>query len=184
MFLLSIVQTVYDAVTDIFNKYLPMMKNLAYSLLKDDQLSEDAVQEALVKLSQNTHKIDNIKSNAGKNYIYTVTKNEALKILRNEKKINSFEKDVQFYDKNGFNNIEGSPDIDAFRDENGFSMEIAEALKKLSETDKDIIVYKYGAGYSLKEIAQLMDLDREVVYKRHQRALEKLRAILEAEDEK
>ena len=60
---------------------------------------------------------------------------------------------------------------------------ITDALK-LIETDKDIIVYKYGAGYSLKEIAQLMDLDREVVYKRHQRALEKLRAILEAEDEK
>ena len=160
------------------------MKSLAKSLLNDDQLSEDAVQEALVRLSQNTHKIDNINSNAGKNYIYTVTKNEALKILNDEKNKKIFEKDVQFYDKNGFNNIEGSPDIDAFRDENGFSMEIAEALKELSETDKDIIVYKYGAGYSLKEIAQLMDLDREVVYKRHQRALEKLRAILEAEDEK
>lgn len=160
------------------------MKSLAKSLLNDDQLSEDAVQEALVKLSQNTHKIDNINSNAGKNYIYTVTKNEALKILNDEKNKKIFEKDVQFYDKNGFNNIEGSPDIDAFRDENGFSMEIAEALNELSETDKDIVVYKYGAGYSLKEIAQLMDLDREVVYKRHQRALEKLRAILEAEDEK
>ena len=184
MFLISIVQTVYDAVTEIFNKYLPMMKSLAKSLLNDDQLSEDAVQEALVRLSQNTHKIDNINSNAGKNYIYTVTKNEALKILNDEKNKKIFEKDVQFYDKNGFNNIEGSPDIDAFRDENGFSMEIAEALKELSETDKDIIVYKYGAGYSLKEIAQLMDLDREVVYKRHRRALEKLRAILEAEDEK
>ena len=184
MFIINLIQTVYDAVTDIFNKYLPMMKSLAKSLLKDDQLSEDAVQEALVRLSQNTHKIDNINSNAGKNYIYTVTKNEALKILNDEKNKKIFEKDVQFYDKNGFNNIEGSPDIDAFRDENGFSMEIAEALKELSETDKDIIVYKYGAGYSLKEIAQLMDLDREVVYKRHQRALEKLRAILEAEDEK
>ena len=71
MFLISIVQTVYDAVTEIFNKYLPMMKSLAKSLLNDDQLSEDAVQEALVRLSQNTHKIDNINSNAGKNYITT-----------------------------------------------------------------------------------------------------------------
>jgi len=86
LFLISIIQTVYDAVTDIFNKYLPMMKSLAYSLLNDDQLSEDAVQEALVKLSQNTDKIDNINSSASKNYIYTVTKNEALKILNDENK--------------------------------------------------------------------------------------------------
>lgn len=179
MFIISIVQTIYDAVTDIFNKYLPMMKSLARSLLNDDQLSEDAVQEALVKLHQNTGKIDNINSKASKNYIYTVTKNEALKILREEKDKKFFETDVQFSEENGFNNIEGSPDIDAFRNEYGFSMDIAEALNGLSETDKDIIVYKYGAGYSLKEIAQLMDLDREVVYKRHQRALEKLRTMLE-----
>jgi len=183
LLLISIIQTVYDAVTDIFNKYLPMMKSLAYSLLNDDQLSEDAVQEALVKLSQNTDKIDNINSSASKNYIYTVTKNEALKILRDEKNKEIFETDVQFRDKNGFNNIAGSPDIDAFRDEYGFSMEVAEALRKLSETDMDIMVYRYGAGYPLKEIAKLMGLNREVVYKRHQRALEKLKAILEAEDE-
>lgn len=76
MFIINLIQTVYDAVTDIFNKYLPMMKSLANSLLKDYQLSEDAVQEALIRLSKNVDKIDNINSNASKNYIYTVTKNE------------------------------------------------------------------------------------------------------------
>ena len=81
LFIISIIQTVCDAVTDIFNKYLPMMKSLANSLLKDYQLSEDAVQEALIRLSENVDKIDNINSNASKNYIYTVIKNEALKLL-------------------------------------------------------------------------------------------------------
>ena len=75
-------------------------------------------------------------------------------------------------------------DIEAFCDKYGFSLEISEMLQSLSETDKDIIIYKYGAGYTLKEIAILIDLDRELVYKRHQRALEKLRTVLEADNEK
>ena len=184
MFLISIIQTVYDAVEDIFKKYLPAMKRVANSLLNDYQLSEDAVQEALVRLHQNADKIDNINSNATKNYIYTVTKNEALKILRNKNNRIIFEKDVQFFEANGFHDIEGAPYIEAFCDEYGFGIDIVDALKELNETDKDIIVYKYGAGYSLKEIADLTGLDRENVYKRHQRALAKLKKVLDTEDEK
>ena len=183
MFIFNIIQIVQDAVTDIFKKYRTMMENLAYSLLKDHQLSEDAVQEAIIKLSKNTDKIDNIDSNASKNYIYTVTKNEALKILEENNRTIS-EEDVQFYGENGLYNIAGAMNIEAFCDQYGFGIEISDILQGLNETDKDIIIYKYGAGYSLKEIAELMDLDREVVYKRHQRALGKLKAVLEAENEK
>ena len=63
-----------------------MMQSLAYSILKDHQLSEDAVQEALIRLSQNKEKIGNINSRETKSYIYTVTKNEALRLA--EKEIN------------------------------------------------------------------------------------------------
>lgn len=143
MFIISIIQTVYDAVTDIFNKYLPMMKSLANSLLKDYQLSEDAVQEALIRLSKNVDKIDNINSDTSKNYIYTVTKNEALKLLEEKNNRKNHETYVQFYDEYGFNNIEGALDIEAFCDQYGFGLEISEILQNLSETDKDIIIYKY-----------------------------------------
>ena len=77
------------------------MKSLAYSLLKDHQLSEDAVQEALIRLFKNTDKIDNINSKSSKNYIYTVTKNEALKILAEKNNRKDYETDVQFYDEYG-----------------------------------------------------------------------------------
>ena len=184
LIIVNALQIVYDKATDIFNKYLPMMKSLAFSLLKDHQLSEDAVQEALIRLSKNTGKIDNINSKATKNYIYTVTKNEALRILKKEKNREDHEEDVQLFDEDGFNNIGGQTDIEAFADEYGFSSEVASLLEELSEVDRDIIVYKYGAGYSLKEIAELMGMDREAVYKRHQRALVKLKVVLEAGNEK
>lgn len=184
MFIISIIQTVYDTASNIFNKYLGMMKSLAYSIIHDYHLAEDAAQEAMIRLTQNSDKIDNIDSKETKNYIYTVTKNEALKILQVENNKKDYEVDVQSYDESGLNNIEGQLDIDAFCDKYGFSMDIAEALKQLNESDRDIIIYKYGAGYSFKEIAKSMGIGRDAIYKRHQRALEHLKKVLEAENEK
>ncbi len=184
LFIISIIQTIHDAFEGIFNKYFPMMRNLAYSIIKDHQLAEDAVQEAMIRLSQNTYKIDNIDSNKSKNYVYTVTKNEALKITIKENNRNYYEEDVLFYDESGLNNIEGQLDIDAFCDKYGFSMEMAEVINNLGEIDKDIIIYRYGAGYSLKEIAELMELNYDAVIKRHQRALKKVKEVLEANNEK
>ena len=184
MFIIGVIQIVRDAVADLFEKYKTMMQSLAYSILKDHQLSEDAVQEALIRLSQNKEKIGNINSRETKSYIYTVTKNEALRLAEKEINKNNFENDVQFSVDSGFNNIEGQLDIDAFSDENGFGIGITEALKELNKTDKDIIMFKYGAGYTLKEIAGLLNMDKETVYKRHQRALGKLRSVLEYDDKK
>lgn len=183
MFIISIIQTIHDTFEGIFNKYLPMMRKLAYSIIKDHHLAEDAVQEAMLRLSQNTDKIDNIDSNQSKNYVYTVTKNEALKITIKESNRKNIEEDVKFYDCLGLMNIEGQIDIDAFCDKYGFSMRIAEVLNDLSETDKDIIIYKYGAGYSLKEIASLIEISYDAVSKRHQRALKKIKEVLEADNE-
>lgn len=182
LLVLALIHTIQDTVSDIFEKYHSMMKSLAFSILRDYQLSENAVQEALIRLSANLKKIDNIDSKASRNYIYTVTKNEALRIYEDNKKY--YENIVQFSEESGFNYIEGAIDIDAFCNKYGFSLEVSEALSGLSETDKDIIIYKYGAGYSLREIASLIDIDRGTVYKRHRRALDKIRKAMEASDEK
>ena len=183
MFIISLIQAVQDIVEDIFKKYLPMMKNLSFSIIRDHQLSEDAVQRAMLNLHLNKEKIDNIDSQESKNYIYTVTKNEALKVLRDEKRKKDYEIDVQSHDENGLNNIAGQLDVEAFCDEYGFGPRVAEALSSISEEDRDIIIYKYGAGYSLKEIASLMNMSKDAVYKRHQRALDKLEKALEGKDE-
>jgi RNA polymerase sigma factor (sigma-70 family) len=183
LFIISLIQTVKDIAEDIFKKYLSMMKNLSFSILRDFHLSEDAVQRAMLNLHLNREKIDNIDSKESKNYIYTVTKNEALKILREEKRKKEHEVDVQSYDENGLTNIAGQLDVEVFCNEYGFGPSVAEALESLVEEDRDIIVYKYGAGYSLKEIAVIMDMSKEAVYKRHQRALDKVGKALEAKDE-
>lgn len=53
-----------------------------------------------------------------------------------------------------------------------------EALSQLEELDKDIIIYKFGCGYSGREIAKLIDRTPDYVYKRLQRAIQRLQGIL------
>ncbi len=184
MFIINVLQIIQDSVEDLFRKYLPMMRGLARSILKDFHLSEDAVQEALVKLYRYSDKIDNIDSKATKNYVYTVIRNESISIKRKEERRNLFETDVQFSEETALNNIEGQLDIDEFCNKFGFGPEITGFLNQLSLVDKDILTYKYSYGYSFKEIAEIMNMSRDAVYKRHKRALDKLRSILEEADEK
>lgn len=171
----SIIQVIYDAIADLEKQYKVMMRSLAYSILKDYQYAEDAVQEALISLSKNMDKIDNIHSDRCRNYVYTITKNRALRMCQEIKNENT----VQFWDAEELNNIEGALDVEAFADKYGFSHEMTEAISMLDETDKDILCYKYGAGYSGKEIAKMMDCSTDAVYKRLQRATAKLKDMIE-----
>jgi DNA-directed RNA polymerase specialized sigma24 family protein len=52
------------------------------------------------------------------------------------------------------------------------------------QVNTEVFSYEYEKMILLKEIAELMGMDREAVYKRHQRALVKLKEILEAGNEK
>ena len=68
-----------------------------------------------------------------------------------------------------------------FRDEYGFSEEVANALRHLSNEDRDLICYYYGAGYSYKEISGLMGISPEALRKRMGRVKIKLADILSRE---
>ncbi len=174
--LLQVIQTVIETIE---KKYRKMMQYVSYSVLKDHQLAEDAVQESLLIIDKNQHKLEDLDSARAKNYIYTVTKNEALHMAEK-----NFKNNVTFSDPETFNNIEGDVDVNSFCDEYGFSAGVSIALNQLSEADKDMICYRYGGGYSFREIAGMMDTDEAILRKRMERARKKLRKIIKEDNER
>ena len=175
-FLVSVVKDFAELVS---YKYKAMMMKLSLQITGSREDAEEAVQDALLSVHRNQRKIADINSADARNYIYTVTKNAALKIRRQQAKHDS---DVTFSDVEGFINIEGQPDIDAFKDEYGFSEEVADALKQLSNEDRDLICYYYGAGYNYKEISVLMGINPQTLRKRMERIKTKLSEILSREN--
>lgn len=177
--LFTLIQIIADTIEELEDRYRGMMQALAYRILKNHHSAEDAVQEALLSLSQNMDKLDNLHSRRSQNYIYTVTQNAALSALRKEKRQN-----CSYYDEDdAIENIAGQLDIDAFSNRYGFSPRVAEALEQLQPLDRDILCYRYGAGYTPREIAKYLGESRDFVYKRIRRAEAKLADILEKKEE-
>ena len=56
--------------------------------------------------------------------------------------------------------------------------DLADALNKLDQEEKDIITLRYYKGYSLKEIAEMMSLSYGVTKLRHNSALKRLKELL------
>ena len=69
-------------------------------------------------------------------------------------------------------------DTGSFHDEYGFGPELQELLGELNNVDKDIILLRFGCGYSHAEIARAVGKSEVAVRKRLERATLKLRAIL------
>ena len=175
-FLVTVVKEFAELISD---KYKAMMMKLSLQITGNREDAEEAVQDALLSAHRNEHRFKDIGSPEARNYIYTITKNAALKIRKKQSKYDS---DVTFSDAEGFINIEGQPDLDAFRDEYGFSEEVAEALRQLSSEDRDLICYYYGAGYSYKEISELMGISPQTLRKRMERIKSRLADILSREN--
>ena len=158
----------------IIENYREMMMGLSMSILKDYQLAEDNVQEAMIILDRKEKLLKDPDSSGCKNYVYTVTRNLAIKAAQKRDK-----EAIPIMDENILNTHEGEPDIVAFADRYGFGLEVQEALSTLSREDRDLICYRYGGGHSYREIGKMMDESESTLRKRMERIRKKLRTALE-----
>lgn len=57
--------------------------------------------------------------------------------------------------------------------------ELRDILARLPRQDRELLTMKYFHGFTLREIAERLDIEYEAMKKRHQRALRLLRQLLE-----
>lgn len=175
----SVFQTIYEGFEEVYEKYKRVMKNISYAILRDWHYSEDAVQDAMTALSKNEDRLKKFSEDECQHYIYVTAKNAAIDIYRKRKKEWENENFVQFLSDDSLCNTEGVADVHVFANEYGFSDKLVEAMNRLDSVDKDIICYKYGAGYNAVEIADMLGKSPEYVRKRLQRAEKKLSQFIE-----
>ena len=121
-----ILQVVRTFTEELVGRFRPMIVRLAASITRDEFQAEDIAQEVLLILNRKQDILCDLSSSRTRNYIYTVTRNYAVKSVQRKTK-----EDVTYCDPADLNNIEGEPDIHAFTDEHGFSDEIAALLARL-----------------------------------------------------
>lgn len=157
-----------NAICELYELMGRRMFATAKNVLKDYQLSEDAVSESLISIMKNAVNLKEQKAAAA--WILTIVRNKALDMLRQRDRETVTESE-DMYVLEGTNNLARKED----------KMDLEKALDELSEEDRQIVIMKVAMGYSHKEISAILGIEAAACAKKLQRALEKLRRIMKAE---
>jgi len=124
------------------NVYRFIVKNLRH-----EEDSRDVVQTAFEKLWRNRNEVENGKS---KSYLFTIAYHQMIDHIRKVKRISlkeNFNDEVRVHDKPSHNLKEV----------------LQEALARLNETQRSLVLLKDYEGYSYEEIGQITGLNESQV---------------------
>lgn len=157
----------------IYLKYRQAMFYTAKRILQDEQLAEDAVQEAFLRIINNLEKIDDNNCHKTKGFIVVVTEHIAIDMYRkrNRMKFVSMD-DAEFYPYVGL--------LGTQQEFEGDNM-VEKAILSLPVIYQGVLILKFFNEYEDKEIARLLKITQENVRQRLSRGKKKLEEILERE---
>ena len=149
---------------DLFEKYNKLMYHVAYQILNDKYLAEDAVQTAFLNLGKNNFKIDTVLCNKTRAFMIIITRNYAFQIY-NKRKKEVILKEEEISEISDESNLPLNIIINNERRD-----EISRELAKIDIKYSDVLIFKYFYDYSFSEIASLMNISEQLVRVRLYRA--------------
>lgn len=161
----------------LYLKYNRILYNIAYRILNNHQLAQEAVQVSFIKIIENIVKIEEIDCNKTKAFLVIICRNISINI----------------YNKQKHNNLLLIDDFDESIPDNSFNIDeqlinlemlslLKEKIKMLYEPYADIITLKYIFDYSEKEISKILDISEQNARVRLCRAKKSLIKLIQ-EDE-
>lgn len=157
----------------LYNKYRNLMYSEAFKILKEQQLAEDAVQQAFIKIIKYIENIGETNDTKTKNLLKIICRNVAIN-LYNQKRQNKI---ICFEDIEETLNSD-SDEINNIIIDNERVREIVEAIDNLPVIYRDTIILEKMYKYSVNEISDIFGVSVEAVYKRSARARNLLMKIL------
>jgi RNA polymerase sigma factor (sigma-70 family) len=129
------------------NTYADNVFRFIVKNLKHEEDARDVVQTAFEKMWRNRNEVDAAKS---KSYLFTVAYHQMIDHIRKNKRIHlkeQFSEDVRIQDKPAHN----------------MKKVLEEALSRLSETQRSLVLLKDYEGYSYEEIGKITGLNESQV---------------------
>lgn len=157
----------------LYEEYKNLMFYVANGILNDTHLSEDAVQEAFLRIAKNFHKVDEIICPQTKAFVVIITRNISITILNREKRIS----DIHDIIAESANNVS-----DEIFSEVSYKF-LSECILQLPEIYRDVLYLNHIYGYNFKEIANLLSISVDTAKKRAQRARILLKRLIENEEQ-
>ena len=148
----------------LYNRYNKIVYGIAFSILKNKEDSEDAVQTVFSKLY--VLEKDKLPTDKVGTWLYAVTKNEALLLLR--KNNNDVGLDT-IYDLEDENN-----EIDKFINKDSYNR----LVNGLNQKEQEIVSLKILSNFTFKEIGELLGESANTIKWRYYKSIYSLRIML------
>lgn len=151
-------------IEELYTKYNNLIYKIAFSILKNKEDAEDVTQTVFIKI----HKLDEEKLPTNKEFswLYTVTKNEAITLIRKRNNDIDLDSIYEIEDKN--NEVENIIDKEQFN----------KIIGKLKNQEKEIVNLKILAGLSFEEIGKLVNEPISTVKWRYYKSMSTLKIAL------
>jgi RNA polymerase sigma factor (sigma-70 family) len=157
----------------LYRRYAGKVYSKCISILKDDALAQDAMQDIFTKIFLNLSKFG--EKSQFSTWVYSIAYNYCIDFLRRKKK----ERDL-FTDESHIQNA-GEP-VEEDNNESILEIEatkLERILEELPKDDRIILLMKYQDDFSIKEIAESLDKTESAVKMKIKRAKEKVQRIYE-----
>jgi len=144
-----------SAVDELFSYYYPRLYHFSKSILKIENDIDDILQEVFVKIWLNRQKISNAET--FKAYIFTITKNEVLNLIRTKLKDNAFRD--KLYLKSVAREYQDQNQLEIDEIKTG----IDHIVESLPEKRQQVFILSRTEGLTNKEIAQRLNISEKTV---------------------
>ncbi len=159
--------------TLLYRRYAPKAFAKCYSLLRDQGLARDAVQDIFVKVMLNLARFN--EHSTFSTWVYSITYNHCIDIIRKQKKLPLiFTEDIGRISHEKVVEVPDSVLLELKHNQ------LEKILAQLSTADRAILMMKYDADMSIKEIGDAIGKTESAVKMQIMRAKMKAQAIREA----
>jgi RNA polymerase sigma-70 factor (ECF subfamily) len=168
----------HRAFEELVRRYSERAYRAAFRVVRDAQIAEDVLQEALLKAYRSLRSFESRSSFY--TWLYRITVNLALDRQRREKRAPSLEwndevaRDV---DPRGVVNAPADPEVASGRVQ--IRQLVAEGIQELPDGQREVLLLREVEGLSYEEIAQSMEISKGTVMSRLHYARKKLIAYLQ-----
>ncbi|HPA19442.1 MAG TPA: sigma-70 family RNA polymerase sigma factor [Verrucomicrobiae bacterium] len=151
------------AFEELVARYYAPALAVARARLRDEELAQDIVQEAFIRVFRERGRYDPTRSFAA--WFYTILRNIATDAIRGRVR---YRRKLEIL-------ADGEAEVPPV---GALALDCAALLSCLSGPERETLVYYHIHGMSLRQIAELLHISAEAAKKRVQRALKKLKAVV------
>lgn len=163
-------ETDKQIILDIYDRYAPWMRSLAYSLTEDYDVSDDLAHDCIVNLIKHVDTLRNMNGRQLRSYIATTVNNTTINYMKHSSRTCLVPENEECF----FDEIPDKENVEEAVEKKLNIELVRENVNCLSPRDKDLIILKYNHELSDGEISEIIGIKENSVRMTVRRSVERL----------